>query len=72
MTLLEKLYWITDKYDGMGISYTTIARFSHCDPSTISNYISGKNKPTRRMEVLISKGIEEIARELNEKILKEE
>lgn len=66
MTSIEKLYWLTDKYDGVGIPYCVIARFVRCDPTTIGNYISGKSKPTRRMEVLLDEGLEKMVKLIND------
>lgn len=60
MTLMEKLYWLTDKYEGVGIPYCVIARFARCDPTTIGNYMAKKSKPTRRMEVLLEEGLDKM------------
>jgi len=68
MTSIEKIYWLTDKYEGVGIPYCVIARFCRCDPTTIGNYISQKSKPTRRMEALLDEGIDKILAIINETI----
>lgn len=67
MTVLEKLYWLTDKNDGMGIPFSVIARYSRCNPSTLGNYIAGKSHPTRRMNKLLEDGINNIVEIINDK-----
>ena len=68
MTVLEKIYWLTDKYEGVGIPYTVIARFAQCSPSAISRYISGEREISDKAEILLKRGIKELKRVLNEKI----
>lgn len=60
MTDIEKLEWLTDRYNGMGIPYQVIARYVHCDPSTLAKYVNEETKPSRRMAYLLEKGLKEL------------
>ena len=71
MTRIEKLYWLTDKKNGIGIPFNVIARFCHCHPTSIPHYLEG-NQPTERMANYIDQGIEEIVKILKEKLGEEE
>lgn len=43
MNVIDKLKWLTDKEEGMGIPLIVVARYSHCHPTTLSNYLHGKS-----------------------------
>lgn len=60
MTFREQLAWLTDRYNGMGIPYSVIARYVQCDPSTLAKYVSQESNPSRRMVYLLEKGIKEL------------
>ena len=50
MNAIEKLKWLTDKNEGMGIPLIVVARYAHCHPTTLGNYLRGKSSPTERLE----------------------
>ena len=50
MNAIEKLKWLTDKNEGMGIPLVVVARYAHCHPTTLGNYLHGKSSPTERLE----------------------
>ena len=67
MNVIDKLKWLTDKENGMGIPLIVIARYSHCHPTTLGNYLRGKSQPTERLEEMINNGIKNIIKILKEK-----
>ena len=67
MNAIEKLKWLTDKNEGMGIPLVVIARYAHCHPSTLGNYLRGTSNPTARLEEMVNSGIENIINILKEK-----
>ena len=67
MNRKEKLFWLTDKQQGLGIPNIVIARFSHCHPSSIANYLNGA-EPTVRIGNQIDEGIELILKIVKEKL----
>ena len=68
MTIIEKLKWLTDKKDGIGIPLNIVAHHANCHPSTISNYLNGRSEPTERLEGMLENGIQKILKIMNEKI----
>ncbi len=68
MDALEKLNWLIDKENGMGISQATLAKYCHCHPSTLSKYITHANEPTEKMLFIINEGIKQFYKDLSEKI----
>jgi len=41
MEILDKIRWLTDKKQGMGIPMMVIARYCGCHPTTITYYLEG-------------------------------
>lgn len=68
MDTVEKLIWLTDKKDGMGISQATLAKYCHCHPTTLSKYITKTYEPTEKMLFIIETGIKQFYKDLSEKI----
>lgn len=68
MTVIEKLKWLTDKEEGMGIPIVVVARHSNCHPSTLGNYLRKGMEPTPRLEKMVEEGINSILRIMNEKM----
>lgn len=67
MNVIDKLKWLTDKEEGMGIPLIVVARYSHCHPTTLSNYLHGKSQPTERLQQMVNDGIKNIINILKEK-----
>ena len=67
MNAIEKLKWLTDKNEGMGIPLVVVARYAHCHPTTLGNYLHGKSSPTERLEQMVNDGIKTIIHILEEK-----
>ena len=67
MTRKEKLHWLTDKKEGLGIPLTVVAKFAHCHPSSITNYLNGA-EPTARIGAQIDEGIETMLNIIQEKL----
>lgn len=68
MDYKEKLAWLSDRYEGMGIPYTVIAQYVHCDPSTLTKYVNGVTNPSKRMMHLLDIGLNELTRQFVEKM----
>lgn len=49
MDVLDKIKWLTDKQQGLGIPMVTIGRYCGCHPTTITYYL--KN-PSPKPEIL--------------------
>lgn len=69
MTQAEKLQFLTDKDKGLGMQLNVIAKYTHCHPSSIRNYINGL-VPSERMSGYIDEGIDKIC-DMMRKFLKE-
>lgn len=53
MNVLDKIRWLTDKKNGMGIPMIVIGRYIGCHPTTINYYLDGaipKEKVLERYE----------------------
>ena len=48
MTTREKLTWLTDRYEGVGIPLSVIARYVGCDPSTLGRYVNIGMTPNKK------------------------
>lgn len=68
MTIIEKLRWLTDKEEGMGIPLVVVAKHSDCHPSTIGNYLRNGVLPSPRLEQKLETGINNIINIINEKM----
>ena len=41
--LIQKIIWLTDKENGMGIPLTVLAKYCNCTSVSLHNYIYGKS-----------------------------
>jgi len=60
MTTLEKIQWLADKTEGLGIPFTVLAKHCHCSTSTIGSIVREEKPMTEKMTYLIESGIEDI------------
>jgi len=65
VTTIEKIHWLTDKKEGMGIPIAVIARYARCHPTTIGNYLRGNSTPTLRLEQEMNEAIDKILEAFN-------
>lgn len=60
MTTLEKARYITDKYNGLGMSVQVFAGFCGFHYSYLSHYINGTKSGSKELEASIEKAIAEL------------
>lgn len=67
MNVIEKIKWLTDKKQGMGIPMMVIARYCGCHPSTITYYLEGA-VPKQKVLDQYEEGLNRFVSEINEKM----
>lgn len=67
MNVIEKIKWLTDKKQGMGIPMMVIARYCGCHPSTITYYLEGAI-PKQKVLDQYEEGLNRFVNEINEKM----
>jgi len=67
MNVIEKIKWLTDKKQGMGIPMMVIARYCGCHPSTITYYLEGAI-PKQKVIDQYEDGLNRFVKEINEKM----
>ncbi len=50
MNVLERIKYLTDKQNGLGISMTVIGRYCGCHPATINYYLKGAEPKDKVIE----------------------
>lgn len=55
--LINKLSWLADKENGIGLPLTVLGKYCNCSAVSIHNYITRKTLPTGRMINYISNGL---------------
>lgn len=68
MDSIEKLRFLADKENGLGIPLTVLSKKTGCHASTLRHYINGESVPTERLNVFIEAGINELYSMMKEKI----
>lgn len=67
MNVIEKIKWLTDKKQGMGIPMMVIARYCGCHPSTLTYYLEGAI-PKQKVIDQYEEGLNRFVNDINEKM----
>ena len=71
MDTFDKIRWLTDKKNGLGVPMTVIGAYCGLHPSTVRLHLEN-NKPKENTLKKYEAGLENIIRDIKEYLLKEE